>query len=987
MSFRPSANIKPVDAEIVTVESGNAINNDKTNENFQRKDAPSALNLSALPTINALEHYMKSPGSNQRSIVEKLHYLASHAKQVQKDSFEPPGQKKHHSASDFRPPMRLSDKKEKIEMPAQSHQFWRDKHVFAELDELRGDKWCHTHRWNYGLEEKAKKIYPGGEKPTVWGKPQIPQVSIYGLTQILQRLSNSHVMIDVPGFTFGAVVRNIIDKAIKRKIFPMEARLEAIDMLCGHQKRNPVENENEIRMSREVSNNSAVNSSTLSRRLSFLTDVLEQEYAEEAMLIKVAESDFMKYKDRSDGVLDDTKTDHRIIIFARLEFAVNVGMDVKNARFLVIVLGVDNAEARKLDIEIGGSFAALMQDEHICCAAYTAMNPSELRFELEQRVHKIKMVPEIHRPTKKGMKKREIRLGRELSALAKTSKQWAKWEARQNVELRCDTLSHAIETATTYAMPLLLGILLAMIWANTSQNSYDHWLGPGHHGDVSGSGLGVVASNDTVSASRRMLLSSSSSSTTKPTILNLHYKHDVTIHFIVNDIFMCFFFGLAVKEITEAVSPGGSMYPPREKAINPLLGTFGGVFGPVAFFFLFTFIFHSMGLYPSDVTFADVANGWGIPTATDISLAWVTAYFVFGSGHPAILYLLLLAIVDDGLGLIIIAIAYPNKSQSPNYLYLLLIVLSMLISYVFMKLKFMNWKLYIFIAGPVAWFGLMECSIHPALALVGVVPFLPNELPEEEKKRMKRDLENGNNNGHTDDEEEEDHGSKAPLHAFEHDLKPFVDIGVMFSFGLVNGGVQMKNSGILSISIFLSLILGKTLGIGLMSMIGTKIGYPPPPGIQTRDCFMIGFIASIGLTVALFVSGVAYPNSPVLEGEAKFGALLSILSAGIAILISKTCCKFSVPVKIAREKTKKFLNVDIDSESDDEEIDNIMVNSVIGTIRDVDKTRKALEKNAGMKAKVLADKERHEREESSKKKWLIESQIPNRAATLSNMTI
>ena len=156
---------------------------------------------------------------------------------------------------------------------------------------------------------------------------------------------------------------------------------------------------------------------------------------------------------------------------------------------------------------------------------------------------------------------------------------------------------------------------------------------------------------------------------------------------------MCFFFGLAVKEITEAVSPGGSMYPPREKAINPLLGTFGGVFGPVAFFFLFTFIFHSMSLYPSDVTFADVANGWGIPTATDISLAWVTAYFVFGSGHPAILYLLLLAIVDDGLGLIIIAIAYPNKSQSPNYLYLLLIVLSMLISYVFMKLKFMNWKL------------------------------------------------------------------------------------------------------------------------------------------------------------------------------------------------------------------------------------------------------------------------------------------------------
>ena len=66
------------------------------------------------------------------------YFIFKNNSNVQKDSFEPPGQKKHHSASDFRPPMRLSDKKEKIEMPAQSHQFWRDKHVFAELDELRG---------------------------------------------------------------------------------------------------------------------------------------------------------------------------------------------------------------------------------------------------------------------------------------------------------------------------------------------------------------------------------------------------------------------------------------------------------------------------------------------------------------------------------------------------------------------------------------------------------------------------------------------------------------------------------------------------------------------------------------------------------------------------------------------------------------------------------------------------------------------------------
>eukprot|EP00943_MAST-04B_sp_MAST-4B-sp1_P003743 g3743.t1 len=386
-----------------------------------------------------------------------------------------------------------------------------------------------------------------------------------------------------------------------------------------------------------------------------------------------------------------------------------------------------------------------------------------------------------------------------------------------------------------------------------------------------------------------------------------------------------------------------------------------------------------MGVYPPDITFADVANGWGIPTATDISLAWVTAYFVFGSGHPAILYLLLLAIVDDGLGLIIIAVAYPDKSQSPNYLYLLLIVLAMLISYVFRKLKFMNWKLYIFIAGPIAWIGLMECSLHPALALCFVVPFLPNELPSEAH-------ENTHSAENEDDEEECQHNLKAPLHAFEHDLKPFVDIGVMFTFGLVNGGVQMKYVGPLSFTIFLSLVIGKTLGIGLMSFVGNKVGYPPPPGIGLRECFMIGFIASIGLTVALFVSGVAYPTSPLLEGEAKMGALFSIASAIIAIILSKTCCKFSVP-EVKRKRSNKFIDVDVDSESDDEEIDDIMVNSVIGTIRDVEKTTKELEKIAGIKTKVLLKKERKEKFEQSMQRIKSNKDSPNRSSTISNIKI
>jgi NhaA family Na+:H+ antiporter len=62
-----------------------------------------------------------------------------------------------------------------------------------------------------------------------------------------------------------------------------------------------------------------------------------------------------------------------------------------------------------------------------------------------------------------------------------------------------------------------------------------------------------------------------------------HGSH-LNVHFLVNDIFMALFFGIAAKEITESCLPGGALNPPR-KAINPLLGTIGGVLGPIGVYF------------------------------------------------------------------------------------------------------------------------------------------------------------------------------------------------------------------------------------------------------------------------------------------------------------------------------------------------------------------------------------------------------------------
>jgi NhaA family Na+:H+ antiporter len=53
-----------------------------------------------------------------------------------------------------------------------------------------------------------------------------------------------------------------------------------------------------------------------------------------------------------------------------------------------------------------------------------------------------------------------------------------------------------------------------------------------------------------------------------------------------------------------------------------------------------------------------------------------------------------------------------------------------------------------------------------------------------------------------------------------------------------------------------------------------------------KDLFVAGLVASMGLTVALFVAGVAFTD-PSLQGAAKMGALFSAGSVVISLTASK----------------------------------------------------------------------------------------------------
>jgi nitrate/nitrite transporter NarK len=83
-----------------------------------------------------------------------------------------------------------------------------------------------------------------------------------------------------------------------------------------------------------------------------------------------------------------------------------------------------------------------------------------------------------------------------------------------------------------------------------------------------------------------------------------------------------------------------------------------------------------------------------------------------------------------------------------------------------------------------------------------------------------------------------------------------------------------------------SLVVGKTLGITLLGLLARAIGFPLPERMGVKELVMAGFIAALGLTVALFVAGAAFTD-PNLQGQAKMGALFSGFVGLAALLIGR----------------------------------------------------------------------------------------------------
>jgi len=155
-------------------------------------------------------------------------------------------------------------------------------------------------------------------------------------------------------------------------------------------------------------------------------------------------------------------------------------------------------------------------------------------------------------------------------------------------------------------------------------------------------------------------------------------------------------------------------------------------------------------------------------------------------------------------------------------------------------------------------------GLHPALALVPIVPFLPHAARDPglfvEAPATAHDT----------------------LSELEHWWKTPVAI-VLFAFGLVNAGVPFDSVGLGTWAVVTAILVGKPIGIVGFALAARAAGFRLPRDLGFRELVVVGCAAAIGFTVALFFATAAF-SPGVSLAQTKIGALLSIAGALVALV-------------------------------------------------------------------------------------------------------
>ena len=360
-----------------------------------------------------------------------------------------------------------------------------------------------------------------------------------------------------------------------------------------------------------------------------------------------------------------------------------------------------------------------------------------------------------------------------------------------------------------------------------------------------------------------------------------------TLHHWINDGLVSVFFFVVGLELKREIL-AGELSDPRN-ALLPIMAALGGILLPA-------------GIYLLINSSAPEVNGWGIPMATDIAFALGVVYLL-GDRVPSSIkiFLTTLAIADDLAAVLIIAFFYTSSIDVVNLTiggaFLVLLIMSNIIG--------IRSTLYYAVLGVVGlWFTFLLSGIHPTIAAVLVAFTIPAKQ-KVSKSAFSLRFEQLLSKFRSAKTVEAPVASKEqlkvvskirkvtkmavpPLQRLEHDLHPFVSFVVMPIFALSNAGVTFSGNlwhdflSPVSMGIFLGLLVGKVLGVGLVVTVMTRLKLARmPAGITNRRLLGLGFLSAIGFTMSIFITGLAFKD-PLLVQQAKVGIFAASLLASLA---------------------------------------------------------------------------------------------------------
>jgi NhaA family Na+:H+ antiporter len=318
--------------------------------------------------------------------------------------------------------------------------------------------------------------------------------------------------------------------------------------------------------------------------------------------------------------------------------------------------------------------------------------------------------------------------------------------------------------------------------------------------------------------------------------------------FAVNEIGMALFFALITQEIVEEVIPGGALHTWRRWTM-PAVAAVGGLIGSTLMYVAYVGFKHESVLMPA----------WPVAAAIDVAFAYFVVKTIFRR-HPAVGFLLVLAIVSDAIAMVAIASRSAFVAVYPGGT--VLMAAAMLSAYTFRRRGVRTFWPYLAVCGPLSWAALYLDGFHPALALVPIVPFLPHSP---------RSL---------DLFADAPHGRHDSVRHFESLSKLPVQI-VLFFFGLVNAGVVLSGYGTGTWALLTAAAIGKPLGILAGVALALACGLHLPTRLHWRDLVVVALATSGGFTFGLFFATAALPVGPVLA-ELKIGAV----ATGIGVLLA-----------------------------------------------------------------------------------------------------